>query len=135
MPLYHLSLKENLTKLTPKIPECAISMYENTTIKRVCFSDYIEGCLSALQDKPRKYYVYIPKNEISKENIYYPTVDDVRDAKYTHEVWILEEIEVKCIGIIQSFNYDWTKRYNTGKGRTTFFHYPYKWVNNFESNN
>lgn len=114
--------------LTPRIPECAVSIYEDTSTKRICFSDYIEGCLSALQDMPRRYYVYVPQDDIQDENIYYPTVDDVRDAKYTHEVWVLHEVKVKCIGVIQSFNYDWSKRHNTGRGRTTFFHYPYKWI-------
>lgn len=86
--LYHLSTRGGLTELTPKIPECAVSIHEDTSTERVCFSDFIEGCLSALQDLPRKYYVYVPRNEIKDDDIYYPTVNDVRDAKYTHEVWI-----------------------------------------------
>lgn len=126
--LYHLSVDDNLTLLTPRIPECAVSIYEDTSIKRVCFSDYIEGCLSALQDLPRKYYVYVPEEEIQESDIYYPTVDEVRDVKYTHEVWILKEVRVKHIGIIQSFDYDWSKAHNTGRGRIHFFHYPYKWI-------
>ncbi len=127
--LYHLSESAELEKLTPKIPECAVGMYENTSIKRICFSDYIEGCLSALQDLPKKYYVYVPEND--SVNFHIPTVEEVRDAKYTHEVWILEEIPVKCIGIIESDDYDWSKRHNTRRGRTTFFHYPYKWIKKF----
>jgi len=125
--LYHLSLDSGLTSLTPRVPECAISTYENTSTKRICFSDFIEGCLSALQDSPSKYYVYIPEN-IQEDEIYYPTVYDVRDCKYTHEVWVLNTIKVKCIGIIESSECDWIKRHNSGRGRTTFFHYPYKWI-------
>lgn len=107
-------------------------MYEDTVTKRVCFSDWIEGCLSSLQDIPRKYFVYVPDENINKNFIYYPSVKDVRDAKYTHEVWILNKIKVKCIGIIQSFDCDWSKRHNTGNGRTTFFHYPYKWIEKWQ---
>lgn len=129
--LYHLSEQGGLEKLTPRIPECAVPIYEDTSTERVCFSDFIEGCLSALQDLPRKYYVYIPQDEIRNEDLYYPTVDDVRDAKYTHEVWVLKEVKVKCIGIIKSLDYDWTKRHNTGRGTTTFFHYPYQWVRKY----
>lgn len=125
--LYHLSEHCGLTKLTPKIPECAVYGYENTSIKRVCFSDFIEGCLSALQDLPKEYYVYVPKNEIKEDDLHYPTADEVIDAKCTHEVWILTEIDVKCIGKVRSLDYDWTKRHNTGKGRVTFYHYPYIW--------
>lgn len=118
--------------LTPKVPECAVSIYEDVVTKRVCFSDFIEGCLSALQDMPRKYYVYVPVGNIKEDALYIPTVDDVRDAKYTHEVWILNEIKVKCIGIIQSKDYDWKEQHNTGKGRTTFFHYPYEWIRKYK---
>ena len=113
--LYHLSTNKNLNILTPRIPECAISTYENTSMKRVCFSDYIGGCLSALQGIPTKYYVYVPYN-FQNENIYYPTENDVRDAKYTREIWYLNEINVKCIGAIKRFNYDYNKKYDTNRG-------------------
>lgn len=126
--LYHLSTQKGLTKLTPKIPECAVPMFENTNIKRVCFSDFIGGCLSALQDLPRKYYVYTPCSDII---VYKPSVDEVRDAKYTHEFWSLQPVKIKCIGIIQSENYIKTEQHNTGRGRTTFFHYPYHWVEKY----
>ena len=66
--LYHLSQVNNLELLTPKVPECAIPMYEDTKTKRVCFSDSIDGCLSALQS-PGKYYVYIPKENIQEDSI------------------------------------------------------------------
>lgn len=118
--------------LTPKVPECAVSIYEDVVTKRVCFSDFIEGCLSALQDLPRKYYVYVPQDEIEGNSIYYPTVNDVRDAKYTHEVWILNEIKVKCIGVIESLDYNWTEKHNTSRGTTTFFHYPYQWIRKYQ---
>ena len=131
--LYHLSTNKNLNILTPRIPECAISTYENTSMKRVCFSDYIGGCLSALQGIPTKYYVYVPYN-FQNENIYYPTENDVRDAKYTHEIWYLNEINVKCIGAIKSFNYDYNKKYDTNRGKITVFHYPYKWIEKYKSN-
>lgn len=129
--LYHLSEHKNLTLLTPRIPECAVSIYEDTVTKRVCFSDSIEGCLSALQDIPRKYYVYTPQELIQQNDLYYPTVNEVRDAKYTHEVWILQEVKVKLIGIIQTEYPDWKKRYNTGRGRIMYFHYPYNWIEKY----
>lgn len=59
LELYHLSEDGTLNVLTPRVPECAIEMYEDVKTKRVCFSDFIEGCLSSLQDLPKKYYVYI----------------------------------------------------------------------------
>ena len=130
--LYHLSTNENLKVLTPRVPECAVAIYEDVKTKRICFSDFIEGCLSALQDIPNRYYVYVPEQEVDEADIHIPTVDEVRDAKYTHEVWVMRETKVKCIGVIQTENWDWSKRHNSGRGRTTFFHYPYKWI---EKNN
>lgn len=131
--LYHLSEISDLTVLTPRIPRYAVSTHENVKIERVCFSDFIEGCLSALQDLPNKFYVYVPKYEIDKWDIYTPTVYEVIDAKFTHEVWVMKEVEVKCIGIIQSENWDWSKRHNTGiRRRTTFFHHPFKWIEKYD---
>lgn len=126
--IYHLSKDKNLKVLTPKIPECAVAINEDVKTKRVCFSDFIEGCLSSLQDLPNKYYVYVPDQDLKEADLHYPTVDEVRDAKRNHEVWIMKEVKVKCIGIIQTENYDWKTQHNTGRGRVTFFHYPYKWI-------
>lgn len=125
--LYHLSTKKNLKVLTPRVPECALSSHEDVKTERICFSDFIEGCLSSLQDIPNKYYVYVPDQELNESDIHIPTVDEVIDAKYTHEVWVMKEIKVKCIGVIKSEYYDWSKHHNSGRGRTTFFHYQYEW--------
>lgn len=97
----------------------------------MCFSNSIDGCLSALQS-PGKYYVYIPKENIQEDSIYYPTVDDVRDAKYTHEVWILSEIKVKCIGIIKSSDIYIKERHNSGRGRVNIFRYQYEWLRKYK---
>lgn len=128
--LYHLSKDGDLKILTPKVPESAVASYEDVTTKRICFSDSIDNCLSALQCSGA-YYVYIPKEDIREDSIYYPTVDDVRDAKYTHEVWILTEIEVECIGIIKSSDTYIKERRNSGRGRVTVFHYQYEWIERY----
>lgn len=127
--LFHLSENPNIKRLMPKIPAYAVSEFENLTTKRICFSDSIEGCLSALQDMPRKFYVYTP----IKENIpiYTPTVDEVRDAKINHEVWSLKPVKVKCIGTIKSEDYIKATKHNSGRGRVWFYHYPYKWIEKF----
>ena len=126
--LFHLSETKNLNILEPQIPECAIPMYEDIYTERVCFSDSIDGCLSALQDSPNEYYVYVPLKEISQDDIHKPTVYECRDTKYTHEVWMLKPVEVKCIGLIKSFASNFEKRYNSGRGRVTIFRYPYEWI-------
>lgn len=125
--LYHLSKSKNLIKLTPRVPECVVPSYEDSITKRICFSDSIEGCLSAIQE-PGEYYVYNIDQKTYENDLYIPSVYDVRDAKYTHEVWILKEVNVKCIGKIKSFNYDSVKYYNSGRGRVAVFHFPYEWI-------
>ena len=60
MKLYHLSEDENLTVLTPRIPKYAVGLFEDISTPRVCFAKTISGCLSALQDIPCTYYVYVP---------------------------------------------------------------------------
>ena len=130
--LFHLSVNYGLEYLTPQIPECAVLAYEDTNTPRICFSDSIEGCLSALQDIPRIYYVYIIDEHIDDDEIYHPSVKEVADAKINNEVWILREVKVKCIGKIKSNEYDFTSRHNTGIGRrVTFFHYPYHWIERY----
>ena len=58
-------------------------------------------------------------------------MNDVRDAKYTHEVWILTEIKVECIGIIKSSDVYIKERRNSGRGRVTVFHYQYEWIERY----
>lgn len=126
--LYHLSVNAGKKVLKPRVPMTASSLFEDTTTKRVCFSNFIRGCLSSLQQPPEKYYVYVPNQEINEADIHYPTVDEVMDAEINHEIWVMNDVKVKCIGIIQAENYDWNVQLNTSKGEVTFFHYPYKWI-------
>ena len=128
---YHLSEIGNLEVLTPRVPESLVAMWEDNKIKRVCFSDSIEGCLSALQ-MPGKYYVYTPRDVIHEDFIHYPTVDEVRDAKFTHEVWVLTEVPVKCIGIIETPDIYVKERCDSGRGIVNIFHYDYEWLKKYK---
>lgn len=116
MKLYHISgdinnLREK--KFIPRIPECKMDL-ENGTIKRICFSDSILGCLRALPEDgngvgskanqrlkrgvPIVYDVYIIDSEEIK-NIYTPKYlyekGYVNDSLITNEYWILEEVIAK----------------------------------------
>jgi len=123
---FHLSTKKGIKILQPKVPECALAQYENTTERRVCFSDSISRCLAALQQGEGKYYVYIPAINID-DKVYHPTVQEVRDAKWTHEVWVKDRVRVRCIGEIIVKPWDWYEYHYTGRGRIIFIHFPYKW--------
>ena len=101
MNLYHLSLdklKSNI--MIHRIPHCAIpSSYEDMKTKRICFSTSINGALSSLQGDYGIYYVYRPK-DIDMVELYKPTTYQVFDVDVTNELWVLNDIEVECIGTI-----------------------------------
>ena len=125
--MFHLSRYEKLTCLTPHIPENAISENEDTTIARVCFAETIEGCLSSLQH-PGIYFVYVPAEYIFENDKHYPSIYEVKDAEINKEIWVTRPVSVKCIGIINAQNYDWTKEHETDRGKVVQFHYPYHWI-------
>lgn len=128
--LYHLSENPNLTKITPRIPRYGVEKFENLTIERVCFSKTIEGCLSALQDiTPLSYYVYTPVKHIDELHHHIPTIYDVIDGPSNDEIWILEDVEVECIGKVLSLENDYNKEIYTKKGTCWFHHYKYEFVN------
>lgn len=116
MKLYHLSgdinnLKEK--RFIPRIPDCMMEN-ENKTIKRICFSDNILGCLRALPEEgngigskannrlrrgiPIVYDVYTIEVD-NNINTYSPEYLNkkgyVKDSLLTKEYWILEEVIAK----------------------------------------
>ena len=134
MKLFHLSENKNLTVLTPRIPETAVSMYENISVPRVCFAKSISGCLSALQGIPCTYYVYVPV--IEGQEFHIPTVNEVRDGMINGEVWCINEIKVHCIGKIRCSNWNKQKEYfierKQGKRELVVrYFYPWKWVEKY----
>lgn len=101
--LYHISENPNLTVMTPRIPQNRLVSkgYENGTIGRVCFAPTIADCISAA---PRGkagevLYIYLAQG-VNPEYIYKPTINDVPDSKYTHEIWYLKPVNVKRVGVI-----------------------------------
>lgn len=111
--LYHLSIKEDLVLLKPRIPHTAHRREERYT-ERVCFARTIEGCIMAInhhideefarhQTKEAKLYVYRP---IAKKRLVGHSTRDiirnklVHDAHITTEVWITEDVYVHCVGYI-----------------------------------
>lgn len=100
--LYHLSYKHKLksTLLCPRIPYSSVIGYEDTVTPRVCMSDSIDGCLTALQCNPGTYHVYFTDIDKSDPKLHYPTPEEVFDAFMTHEVWITAPIQLEYKGMI-----------------------------------
>lgn len=110
--LFHAStaipFKNRKKIFTPRIPKCRADGEDSTT-KRISFSDTILGCLKAIPDSydgvsnrvsiqdtdgvPALFAIYrINTNTISKNNILTPEElyrEYVPDALYTREYWIL----------------------------------------------
>lgn len=69
-------------------------------VKRVCFSDSIDGALYSIFPNGAydiDLFVHVPGNRVK---IYKTTSDDIYDSDITHELWVKEPVEMKCIGKI-----------------------------------
>lgn len=69
-------------------------------VKRVCFSDSITRALYSIFPNgayDADFYVHVPNSDCK---VYKTTSDDIYDADITHELWIKEPVQMKCIGKI-----------------------------------
>lgn len=69
-------------------------------VKRVCFADSITRCLYSIFPNgayDADFYVHVPAHEVK---VYSTTKEDIYDAELTHELWVKEPVEMKCIGKI-----------------------------------
>ena len=125
---YHISENPNLSVLLPRIPQSAYVPGEDDTTKRVCVSDSIDGCITAIQPYsfPQKYYAYTPID--SNPSIYVPSIDDVYDVKFTGEVWILNNVEIKLIGAIEVQKCISRTRHKSGRRKMWVYKYQYRWI-------
>lgn len=104
MILYHLS-SENMDgkTLTPRIPNNWFTYkgYENNKTPRVCFAPSIDNALCAMARNisNQTFYVHIPVHKPRK--IIKPTRFSVPDAHITKEIWVTEDVKIKCIGKIK----------------------------------
>lgn len=132
MTLYHLSQDPTLSKLTPRVPECAVPCYEDCETPRVCFAPTIAGCLSALQSTDSEYYVYTPAQE--DLDFYTPSTQEVIDSSLTGEVWIFQDVDLICLGKISTKDLHRTTNEievvdrQGRKSYTRFHEYEWSWI-------
>lgn len=132
MKLYHLSFSNLDNKvLHPRIPSNFLTKngFENNTTKRVCFANSINKALIAfsmnLEDK--ELFVHVPKTKPSKIKI--PTISDVPDSKITGEIWVMDDVELECIGKIKVTGWDGSEyTYKYGNSVAELYGWNYKWV-------
>lgn len=132
--LYFISEKYlNNNIILPRIPNNFFTKngYENNKIKRVCFCKSIDKCLMVLSKncKGLVFNVYTV-SDISKYDIFKPSIDEVPDSKITEELWVLTKVEVeyvgkiKCIDSFQDDGYEF--RY--GDKTSRLYEWKYEWI-------
>lgn len=130
--LFFISEKDNIETLKPRIPDNFMTKndYEDNKTKRVCFSTSIDGCLIGLSMncENKIFYVYQP---INKYKIYKPNTKEVPDCEITNEVWITQDVRVKCIGKILCYgSYDNPIIYSYGKNNEAkLYKWKWRWIN------
>jgi len=81
--------------LEPRIPVCKYNC-EDSEIKRICVSQSINGCLTAIGsrfDLGDKVYIH----QCESDNVIQPTSEQVKDVHLTGEQWILEPIAMTLL--------------------------------------
>ena len=91
---YYFASKNNFDKqiLEPRIPVNRMNS-ENDTTKRVCVSQSINGCLTAVGMFNIGDTVYVHK--CKSDNVIQPFIEQVQDSCFTGELWILEPVEME----------------------------------------
>ncbi len=131
----------NIFRISPDNRDCKLyhpmipphrAIGEDDTISRVCFADTIEGCFRAIPgcgkyvDNGRykwplvthsTFYVHVPiyddlfMEAIQDGLVAYPNTKLVPDTYLTQEVWVMDNVRVKCVAEIRAW-YDATKNPN-----------------------
>lgn len=134
MKLYFISESKDLKKLNPRIPNNYLTKngYEDGKTARVCFSTDIGKCLTALSMNcaGHVYYVYSPAYQY---NVKTPTVKQVPDVKITDEKWIIETVELVCIGKIKCTKDKGTDGipYKYGSNTAELYEWDWKWLEKY----
>jgi len=104
--IYHLS-EENLNGkvLNPSVPDNFMTEkgYEDDKTPRVSFAESIDGALIGISSNltGKEFFVHVPARNDYKYLCNKKVQDKVPDAHISQEVWILEDVEVKCVGKIK----------------------------------
>lgn len=132
--LCHLSCDDlDGVTLTPRIPDNFYTLkgYEDNKIKRVCFAERVDKCLSALSRavEGREFNVYIPESPAWKFWAFRPSAKQVPDVDLTGELWVLRPIKVRLFGRIVVTGYHKISSYVYGDGRIGLvYHWDYEWI-------
>ncbi len=104
MVCYRLTPRDISGKvLDPKVPSnfmTSIGAEDNST-PRICVCPSIELCLLAVPLKEQGMEYYVNMVDVDEPTIMIPDSAQVPDQKITNETWIIEPVEMQCIGKIK----------------------------------
>ena len=107
--------------------------YEDSTIKHICFSSSIDNCITAMGrdiKKGMQFNIYSP-DDIGKYKIYKPNKNLVPDAKFTNEMWILENVKIIKLGSIIMTDDKMFKKFEENENNGYLYGWKYKWTTDF----
>lgn len=137
---YFISDKDLNNKIiTPQIPDNFFTKngYEDNTTKRICFSDDVGKCLTALSKnvKNQTFNVYTIDEKESYE-LYKPSKALVPDVDITGELWVLKPVKLVKIGTIKCTGDDGKpgKKFKYGNNKEAeLYGWKYEWIERIDS--
>lgn len=120
MRLYHLSEKNHDGEIfKPRVPEscyqdCWGNILEDIKTKRVCFSKTVAGAAlsTSFEEGYCTRYLHVPAEpeKLNVKRIHEVTQDEVEDGPYCEEVWVKQNVKMKCIGKVRiGYRFDLSK--------------------------
>lgn len=124
--------------LHPRVPQNYMvdNGFENNKVARVSFGPSIRQCLLALPFKREgmRLFVYKPAKDVLFTR---PNKHDVPDTGITEEIWVLESVKMKKVGIIEltepeeeGHDYKYGKPFI--KQKATLYGYNYKYMEKYD---
>lgn len=111
LELYHISPENHDGAIFyPRVPESRMKREDDET-PRICFAPTLEGAYKAIYPNPKHFdldlfFLHVPDNmdDIRAFNsIVVPSIREVPDVLDTDELWCLDPVVMKCIGVIMFF--------------------------------
>lgn len=120
--------------LYPRIPNNYFTKngFEEDKTPRVCFAPSIDKCLMGISQnlKGKKFYVHEPI-DYSKLDIHHPTNKEVPDSNITGEIWVKNNVKIRCIGCIEVIKDDGKPghKFSYGDSQTAeLYGWDWKWI-------
>ena len=140
MLYYRLTPDDISGKLVdPKIPSNFMTSIgaEDDSIPRICVCPSIEHCILAVPMKAKGVEYFVNVIDVDEPTIMFPDSAQVPDQKITKEAWIIDPVEMTCLGKIQltglnhhlnPHRYDYYNRVENCVNSGYLYHWSYIWI-------